>query len=123
MAHEAEQIYFQRLLEQGEIDFSEHASVSNAAAPGVLIRTTAAGTIVNVTDIIIYNADAAAAVITLYDEDSTIKLIVSVGTLETAVIELKASINYGQHHIYGRTNQATNAEVTVAGRAVPNIWR
>ena len=123
MAGEAGQLKYARLLNQGIIDFSAHASVSNAAAPGVLIRATTADCLVRVTDVVIYNADAGAAVITLYDEDSNVMLVVSVGAAETAVLELKASLVYNEHDIYARTSVATNAEVTVAGREIPLIWQ
>lgn len=101
-----------------KLDFSEHASVTNAAAPGDLIRATLDGRKVYVTDIIIYNA-AAAAVITFYDEDSEIKAVFSVGNLETAVISLNTSIVYLGKDIYARTDQGVNAEITVAGVELP----
>lgn len=101
---------------RGKYDFSEYQSVSNAAAPGDLIRATPASREVLVTDIIIYNAAGVAAVITFYDETSKIYSILSVGAGETAVLTLKASIVYGTHSIYARTDQAVNAEITVAGR-------
>lgn len=119
---EAGAIGYQIQIALGKLDFSSHVSVSNAAAPGVLIRTHTAGCVVRVTDVIIYNASGAAAVITFYDEDSNIKLIVSIATLETIDLDMKASIVYGQHDIYARTDQATNSEITVAGREVPLEW-
>ena len=100
----------------GKYDFSAHLSVSNAAAPGDLIRTTTAGYEVYVTDIIIYNAAGTAAIITFYDENSAIYTVLSVGTGETAILTLKASIPYGTKNIYARTDQAVNAEITVIGR-------
>lgn len=120
---EATESYFRRHLAQGSIDFSQHASVSNAAAPGTLIRATTADCEVRVTDIVVYNADAAAAVITFYDEDSNVMLVLSVGTLETVALTLKASLVWGEHDIYARTDKATNAEVTVIGREIPFAWR
>jgi len=78
MSLAAKQEFLRRQVEQGILDFSEHASVSNAA-PGVLIRTHTVNCEVRVTDVVIYNADAGAAVITLYDEDSNVRLVVSVG--------------------------------------------
>jgi len=122
MGKEAKQEYLRRQVEQGSLDFSEHASVSNVAAPGTLIRAHTAGCEVRVTDIIIYNAAGVAAVITFYDEDSNVLLVVSVGTVETAVLTFKASIIWGQHDIYARTDQAVNAEITVAGREIPPRW-
>lgn len=111
------QAIHERLSERlGKYDFSAHASVSNAAAPGDLIRTTPGGKLVNVTDIIIYNAAVAAAVITFYDENGNIRLVVSIGAGETADLDMKSSIVYGEHHIYARTDQAVNAEITVAGK-------
>lgn len=103
-------------IELGKFDFSEHVAVTNAAAPGTLIRTHTSGMEVNVTGIIIYNPAGAAAVITFYDEDSNIKLIISLATLETADLDLKASIVYGQHDIYARSDQAAGANITVAGK-------
>ena len=100
----------------GKYDFSAHLSVSNAAAPGDLIRTTTAGYEANITDIIIYNAAGSAAVIIFYDEDSAIYTVLSVGAGETAIPTLKASIPYGTKNIYARTDQGTNADVTVIGR-------
>jgi len=122
MSLAAKQEFLRRQVEQGVLDFSEHASVSNAVAPGVLIRTHTVNCEVRVTDVVIYNADAGAAVITLYDEDSNVRLVVSVGAGETAVLTFKASIIYGEHNIWGRTSAATNAEVTVAGREIPPTW-
>jgi len=112
-----------RRLEQGDLDFSEHASVGHAAAPGTLIRAHTANCKVRVTDVIIYNGDASSATIIFYDEDSNVKLIVSVGGGETAGIDFKASIVYGKHNIYARTTAEINAEVTVAGREVPLRWQ
>jgi hypothetical protein len=100
----------------GKYDFSVHASVSNAAAPGDTIRTTPDGKLANVTDIIIYNAATTAAVITFYDENSNVRLVLSVGAGETADLDLKSSIVYEGHDIYARTDQAVNAEITVAGK-------
>lgn len=123
MGAEAREAYLSRLLAQGSFDFSVHASVSNAAIPGTLIRTTTPTCLVRVTDVIIYNAHAGAAVVTLYDEDSNIYLVVSLGNGETIAVELKASLVYGTHNIYGRTDQVTNAEVTIAGRELPPRWQ
>ena len=114
--------WIQNQILLGKYDFSAQKSVSNVAAPGDLIRTTTPGMKVNVTDIIIYNADAAAAEITLYDEDSKIYLKLKVGASETADIDLKSSIPYGTKNIYARTDQATNSEITVAGREVLAGW-
>jgi hypothetical protein len=111
------QAIHERLSERlGKYDFSAHASISNTAAPGDLIRTTPDNKLINMTDIIIYNAAQAASVITFYDEDSNIKLVLSVGAGETADLDLKSSIVYGEHHIYARTDQAVNAEITIAGK-------
>lgn len=122
MALVAREIYLRRQVEQGALDFSQHASVSNAAAPGVLIRAHTAGCEVRVTDVIIYNADVGAVVVTFYDEDSNVMQVVGVGAGETAVLTFKASIVWGQHDIWARTSAATNAEVTVAGREIPPRW-
>ncbi|GAH60381.1 unnamed protein product, partial [marine sediment metagenome] len=62
------------------IDAFKSKSVSNATAPGDLIRATTPGCEVNVTDIIVYNDAGVAAVIIFYDEDSNIKLKFSIGT-------------------------------------------
>lgn len=118
MGVEAQAVGGIRKTLQHGYDFSEHKSVSNAAVPGDLIRTTTSGAVVYVTDVIVYNEAGAAAVITFYDEDSSVKLVVSVGTKETIDLDLKASIVYGEKNIYARTDQATNAEVTVAGREI-----
>ena len=67
MGAEAAEARLSRLVAQGSLDFSAHASVNNAAAPGVLVRTTTPTCLVRVTDIIIYNSDAGATVVTLYD--------------------------------------------------------
>ena len=115
-------IYLRRQVQQGKLDFSAYKSVSNAVAPGDLIRTHTANCEVNVTDIIVYNDAGAAAVITFYDEDSNIKLKFSIGTKETIALDLKASIKYGSHNIYARTDQAVNADITVAGREIPPKW-
>ena len=123
MGAEAAEARLSRLVAQGSLDFSAHASVSNAAAPGVLVRTTTLTCLVRVTDVVIYNADAGAVVVTLYDEDSNIYLVISVGAGETAVLELKASIVYNEHNIWARTSAGTNAEVTVAGRELPGSHR
>ena len=122
MGAEAGAIQAQRHLAQGKIDFSVHASVSNAAAPGVLIRTHTPNCEVNVTDIVVYNADAGVAVVTFYNENSNIMLVISLAAAETASIDFKASIVYGQHDIYARTSAGTNAEITVAGREIPPTW-
>lgn len=106
-------------IELGKFDFSQYMAVTNAAAPGTLIRTHTTGMEVNVTDIIIYNPAGVAAVITFYDEDSNIMLMLSLGTLETADLDLKASIPYGQHDIYARSDQAAGAHITVAGKESP----
>ncbi len=116
MGAEAQAIAKRNRIELGKYDFSEYGAVTDDAAPGTLIRLHTTGREVNVTDIYIYNPAGAAAVITFYDEGSNIKLIVSVGTLETIAPELKASIVYGQHDIYARSDQAAGAHVTVAGR-------
>lgn len=118
----AGELHFQRQVRQGKLDFSEYKSVSNAAAPGDLIRATTSGCEVNVTDIIVYNDAGVAAVITFYDEDSNIKLKFSIGTKETIALDLKASIKYGSHSIYARTDQGVNADITVAGREIPPKW-
>jgi len=123
MGAEARESYFRRHLAQGSIDFSQHASVSNAAAPGVLIRATTADCEVRVTDVIVYNAAGVAAVITFYDVDSNVMLVLSVGTLETIALTPKASLVWGEHDIYARTDQAVNAEITVIGREIPQAWR
>lgn len=122
MGSEATQLYFQRQVQQGKLDFSEYKSVSNAAAPGTLIRAHTADCEVNITDILVYNDAGVAAVIIFYDEDSNIKLKFSVGTKETIDLDLKASIKYGSHDIYARTDNAVNADITVAGKEVPPLW-
>jgi len=109
----------QLLLQLGKYDFSEKRSVNNAVAPGTLIRKTKPEHDVRITDIIIYNPAATEAVIGFYDQDSKCYLTLKVGSGETANIDLKASIVYGEKDIYARTDQATNAEVTVAGRELP----
>ena len=119
MGAEAAEARLSRLVAQGSLDFSAHASVSNAVAPGVLIRTTTPACLVRVTDVVIYNADAGAAIVTLYDEDSTVMVVVSLAGAETAVLELKASIVYNAHNIWARTTAVANAEVTIAGREIP----
>ena len=116
MANEAQTIRDQTETLKGKYDFSEHASVSNAVAPGTIIKARVADHSLHVKDIFIYNAAGVAAVITFYDEDSNIKLVISVGTLETANPDLKSSLVFGEHDIYARTDQAVNAEITVAGR-------
>jgi len=116
MGVEAQAIAKRNRIELGRYDFSEYQAVTNAAAPGSLIRTHTPGLEVNVTDITIYNPAGAAAVITFYDEDSNIKWMGSVGTLETAVITLKSSIVYGQHDIYARSDNVAGAHITVAGK-------
>jgi hypothetical protein len=122
MALEAGEIWRLRQVEQGRLDFSAHASVSNAAAPGVLIRTHTPNCEVRVTDVIIYNSNKGAAIVTFYDETSDIKLVVSLGDSETVAISLKSSIPYGTHDIYARTSVAANAEITVTGREIPPGW-
>ena len=122
MSLTAKQEYLRRQVEQGVLDFSAHASVDNTGAPGILIRTHTAGCEVRVHDVIIYNAHAGTAVITLYNEDGTVMLVIGIGNGESAVLTFKGSIPWGQHDIYARTNQVTNAEVTVAGREIPPTW-
>ena len=116
MGAEAQAIAKQNRIKLGKYDFSQYRAVTDDAAPGTLIRTHTPGREVNVTDIIIYNPAGAAAVITFYDEDSNVKLIVSLATLETLNVDLKASIVYGEHDIYARSDQAAGANVTVAGK-------
>ena len=116
MSVEARAIAEQTALLRGDHDFSAYKSVSDAAVPGDLIRETPADKETRITDLIIYNAAGAAAVITFYDQDSKIYLSLKVGAGETAVIELKASIVYGEKDVYARTDLATNAEITIAGR-------
>jgi len=123
MGGEARESYFRRHLAQGSIDFSRHASVSNAVAPGTLIRATTADCLVRVTDVVVYNAAGVAAVVTFYDEDSNVMLVLSVGAGETAALTLRASLVWAEHDIYARTDQAVNAEVTVIGREIPFAWR
>lgn len=101
---------------RGGYDFSQYASVDNTAAPGTLIRATTAGFNVNVTDVIIYNAHAGAAIITLYDEDSTVMLVISVGNGETADLDFVSSLVFGAHDVWARTDQVTNAHITIAGK-------
>ncbi len=120
---EATEAQLSRLLEQGSLDFSAHASVSNAAGPGVLVHTTTLTCLTRVTDVVIYNADASAAVVTLYDEDSTIMLVVSLAGAETAVLELKSALVYNAHNIWARTTAVANAEVTVSGKEIPPRWQ
>lgn len=103
-------------LLRGAYDVSEFQSVSNAAAPGTLIRETTSGHSVNVTDIIVYNPDGAAAKITFYDEGSKVYLRFEVGADETVAIDLKSSLVYGGKSVYARTDQATNADITIAGK-------
>ena len=122
MAREVGAIWYGNQIALGKYDFSAQKSVSNAAAPGDLIRTTTSGKRANITDIIIYNAAGAAAEITFYDEDSKVYLKLKVGDGETANIDLKASIPYGSKSIYARTDQAVNAEITVAGKEVFEGW-
>ena len=112
---EASELWKQNELLKGVYDFSESVSVSNAAAPGTLIRQTR-GLNLNITDIIIYNPAGVAAEITFYDEDSNVKLPVTIGNAETAAIDLKSSIVYGKHSIYARTDNAINAKITIAGK-------
>lgn len=119
MGNEAAVVGRRNSIELGKFDFSEYVAVTNAAAPGTLIRVHTTGSEVNVTDIIIYNPAGAAAVITFYDEDSNVKLIVSLATLETLDVDLKSSIVYGQHDIYARSDQAAGANITVAGKESP----
>lgn len=109
----------QVLFQLGKYDFSEEKSVSNDAVPGTLIRKTKAEHEVRITDLIIYNPAATEAVIEFYDQDGKEYLPLKVGSGETANIELKASIVYGEKDIYARTDQATNAKITVAGREIP----
>lgn len=116
MPADASAIVEQIEVSKGKYDFSEHASVSNAAAPGDLIKARVTGRSLHMTDFFIYNAAAAAAVITFYDETSAIKLVVSVGVGETVAATLKSSIVYGEHDIYARTDQGVNAEVTISGK-------
>ena len=123
MGAEAAEARLSRLVAQGSLDFSAHASVSNAAAPGVLVRTTTPTCLVRVTDVIIYNAHAGAAVITLYDEDSNIYFVTSLAAGETIDADFKSSLVYGIHNIYARTDQVTNAEVTVSGKEIPPRWQ
>ena len=123
MGAEATEARLTRLVTQGSLDFSAHASVSNAAAPGVLVRTTTPICLVRVTDIVIYNSDAGATVVTLYDEDSTVMLVVSLAGAETAVLELKSSLVYNTHNIWARTTAVANAEVTVTGKEIPLLWQ
>lgn len=118
MASEAEAIIEQTRVLWGYYDGSGHNSVSNAAAPGVLIRPHVAGQLFTVTDIIAYNAAGAAAVIVFYDQDANEMLTISVGAGETAVLELKSGIPYDDNDVYARTDQAVNAEITVTGK-----WR
>ncbi|KKM91068.1 hypothetical protein LCGC14_1232310 [marine sediment metagenome] len=122
MGKEAGATWLQNQIALGKYDFSAQKSVSNAVAPGVLIRTTTPGMRANVTDIIIYNAAGAAAVITFYDEDGKVYLKLKVGSDETAIPALKSSIPYGDKNIYARTDQAVNAEITVAGKEVLEGW-
>jgi len=123
MGAEATEAKLTRLVTQGSLDFSAHASVSNAAAPGVLVRTTTPICLVRVTDIVIYNSDAGATVVTLYDEDSTVMLVVSLAGAETAVLELKSALVYNTHNIWARTTAVANAEVTVTGKEIPLLWQ
>lgn len=109
----------QLLLELGKYDFSEEKSVSNDAVPGTLIRKTKAEHEARITDLIIYNPAATEAVITFYDQDGKMYLPLKIGSGETAKIDMKASIVYGEKDIYARTDQATNAEITIAGREIP----
>lgn len=103
-------------LLRGAYDFSEFQSVSNAAAPGTLIRETTSGHRVNVTDIIVYNPADAAATVTFYDEDSKVHFRFKVGVDETAAVDLKSSLVYGSKSVYARTDQAVNADITIAGK-------
>ena len=123
MGAEAREAHLARLLAQGNWDFSAHASVDNTAAPGILIRTTTLTCLVRVTDVIIYNAHAGVAVITLYDEDSNIYFVTSLAAGETIDADFKSSLVYGTHNIYARTDQVTNAEVTVSGKEIPPRWQ
>ena len=98
-----------------DLGFSAYLSTDNTAAPGTLIRATTASKIAVVTDLIVYNAAAAAAVITFYDEDSTVMAQFKVGALETVVLTLTAGLRFDDVDAYVRTDQATNADVTIAG--------
>ena len=98
--------------------FSEQKSVSNAVAPGDLIRSTTSDKTVYVRDISIYNADANAALITFYDQDSKVYDIFKVGAGQTAVINYDIGLKYINKHIYARTDQATNSEITICGLEV-----
>lgn len=109
----------QLLLQLGKYDFSEEKSVKNDEIPGTLIRKTKAGHEVCITDLIIYNTAGEEAVIVLYDQNSKEYLILKIGAGETANIDMKASIVYGEKDIYARTDQATDAHVMVAGREIP----
>jgi len=109
----------QLLFRIGKYDFSKEKSVDNDVAPGTLIRKTKSEHEARITDLIIYNPAPTEAVIIFYDQDSEKYLTLKVGSGETANLDLKASIVYGEKDIYARTDQATNAEITVAGRELP----
>lgn len=96
--------------------FSEFKEVTNAAAPGTLLRTTTYEAWV--TDIIAYNPAGVDAVITFYDEDSKKYTEFKVGADETAVIELKSALIYHNKSVYARTDQAVNACITIAGKEI-----
>ena len=70
MADEA--IIEQNKILQGYYDDSAYLSIDNTGAPGLLVRAAVAGREFRITDIIAYNAAVAAAVITLYDQDSNV---------------------------------------------------
>ena len=116
MADEA--IIEQNKILQGYYDDSAYLSIDNTGAPGLLVRAAVAGREFRITDIIAYNAAVAVATITLYDPDSNVLTVFALAAGETAVIELKSSIQCGQNSIHARTSHATNTELTISGK-----WR
>lgn len=97
--------------------FSEQQTIDNTAAPGTEIYACVEGDFTRVYDIAVWNKDSVnTATVTFYDEDSNVYLPVRLDGDEMAVISLNRPLVYGAKDIYARTNQTTDAEVTVTGR-------
>jgi len=90
-------------------------SVDNTAAPGVLIRSTTADKTVSVIRINVNNKSSNQAKITFYDENSNVKLVYLVDANKTTSLGIFPGLFYTNVDIYARTNQSSDAEITVFG--------